>query len=130
MIEDAIRTKLLANTTLAGYIGTRIYPVYLPQDSAFPAITYQQIVNPEHHDIDVASPTYQFSVFALTFANMKAIVSEIYTALQREKGTWSTLTVIQGVYLDGRDLENPGNATDTTKIYGYAVDYKIVYRTK
>jgi hypothetical protein len=130
MIEDAIRTKLLANTTLAGYIGTRIYPTYLPQDAALPAIVYQQIDSPEHHDIDVAYPMYQFSIFGITYAAVKAIAAEIYTALQREKGTWSGHTIIQGIYKDGRDLFDINATPDTTKIYGYGVDYRIVYRTK
>jgi len=40
-VEARMRSALLANTTLAGLIGTRLYPVQFAQGFTTPAIAYQ-----------------------------------------------------------------------------------------
>lgn len=43
MIADSIFALLSADPGVAAIAGTRIYPMVLPDDAAFPAITYQQV---------------------------------------------------------------------------------------
>jgi hypothetical protein len=42
-IEEDLRAVLLADTNVAALIGTRVYPLMLPDDAATPAIIYQEI---------------------------------------------------------------------------------------
>lgn len=41
-IEQAVKTKLLADTGLTALIGTRLYPDTIQQGATFPALTYSQ----------------------------------------------------------------------------------------
>lgn len=43
MIETAIRSLLLADTTVAGLVGTRVYSGILPQRPTFPAIVLTKV---------------------------------------------------------------------------------------
>ena len=45
-IEVALRAWLLQDATLAGLVGTRIYPLLLPLDAPTPAITYALVSDP------------------------------------------------------------------------------------
>ena len=42
-IEEDLRELLLADVNVAALIGTRVYPLMLPDDAATPAIIYQEI---------------------------------------------------------------------------------------
>lgn len=42
-IEEDFRDALLADSNVSDLVGTRIYPLMLPDDAAVPAITYQEI---------------------------------------------------------------------------------------
>ncbi len=43
MIESAIRTRLLADATVAALVGTRVYTGKMPQDATFPLITLTKV---------------------------------------------------------------------------------------
>lgn len=43
MIEADLRTFLLSQPAISALVGTRFYPLRLPQGVAFPAITYQTV---------------------------------------------------------------------------------------
>ena len=50
-IEVALRDHLLADTTIAGMVGTRIYPLALPLNSLTPAISYSQVSDVGHRQV-------------------------------------------------------------------------------
>lgn len=123
MIEEAVRKKLLASQDLRNLVGDRIYVLKLPQNPTYPAVTFFKASNPRHHDLDIAYPRFQFDVWAASYEAAKNVADEIRKALQREKGDWSGIKVIQGVYLNEIDLYE-----DDTKIYHIVSDYKIIYK--
>ena len=43
MLEESICTKLLASTAVTALTSTRLYPIFLPQNTTYPAQTYQRI---------------------------------------------------------------------------------------
>jgi hypothetical protein len=122
-IEEAIRKKLIANNDLKAKIGERIYILKLPQNPTFPAVVYFKVSNPRHHDIDVAYPRFQFSIFAEKYSEAKEISDLIRGLLQREKGVFYGMPVIQGVYLNEVDFYE-----NDSELYHIASDYKIIYR--
>jgi len=42
-IEEAVNTRMLGFSALTSLVGTRIYPLVVPQDVAMPAVAYQKI---------------------------------------------------------------------------------------
>lgn len=52
MIEQLIYTELSTDAGLMAIIGSRVYPVVLPQAATFPALTYQVVSDVPEADMD------------------------------------------------------------------------------
>lgn len=63
-IEVALRAWLLQDATLAGLVGTRIYPLHLPLNAATPAITYALVSDPLQQAPGHYRQRIQFSIWA------------------------------------------------------------------
>jgi hypothetical protein len=63
-IEVALRAWLLQDATLAGLVGTRIYPLLLPLNAATPAITYALVSDPFQRAPGHYRQRIQFSIWA------------------------------------------------------------------
>jgi hypothetical protein len=124
MIGQELRTFLINYQNLNDLVGSRIYPMKLPQDPTFPAVTYHEISSPEHHDIPVAYPTYQFSCWAERYGEATEVAKQVKNALQRYKGMMGETRVKQGVYEGKQEIYEP-----ETGIYHFPVDVKIIYRS-
>jgi len=96
MIEDALRTKLLLNTTLTGLVADRIYVNEAPQSGAKPYIVYTVItIEPIYSARCVLDEvTIQYSVFAERYGQARSIVNLIRTDLERFNGLLSGISVV------------------------------------
>ncbi len=125
-IEECIKVVLAGDTGLDDIIDGRYYPMILPQVPTYPALTYTNISDVEHHDIDFAMPRFQFSCWAETYAEAKELKAQIKSIFQRRQepmGGTSVLRIVQGVYEGAIDLYDPG-----TETYHIPVDFKIIYK--
>ena len=125
-LEIALRAHLITEATAAG---SRIYPDILPQNPIYPAITYQQILNNSHHDIDIDFPRYQVTAWDPRRIAAMNLADEIDKALNRFKGILGAERVKQiakepspGVLFD-RDAGAAG-------IYYVPQDFKIIFYRK
>lgn len=123
MIEESLRTKILADSDVTDDIGQRLYILKLPQNPTYPTVTYFKVSNARHHDLDVAMPRYQIDVWAESYITARQVADNIRKALQRESGNWSGISVIQAVYEGETDLYE-----EDTELYHIAQDFKIIYR--
>lgn len=91
----AIETELYGYLTTApaatqAVIGTRLYPVVLPQSPTYPAATYQVIAEstPMAHDGpgDLRSDTIQVDCFAVTYAAARALARAVESDLNGYRG--------------------------------------------
>lgn len=123
MIEEALKAKVLVSSDVTNDISSRLYLLKLPQNPTYPAVTYFKVSNSRHHDLNIAMPRYQFSVWGTDYKIVRRIANNIRLALQREKGVWSGISVIQAVYLGETDFYE-----NDTKLYQVAQDYKIIYK--
>lgn len=122
MIELSIKNKLLARSEIVALVSTRIYYSILPQNPVLPAISFFKVSNYRPHDLDIALPRFQFDSWSTTYAQATQIANEIRLALQREKGTWTGMSIIQGIYLNEEMFYE-----NDTKIYHIASDFNIIY---
>lgn len=94
---QAIYAKLIATTGVTDLVGTRIYPLELPQDVTYPAIRYQQVSGPRSHvmgaDTGTVDGRFQVDAFATTYSGAKALAAQIRLALSRWGGTAGGVTV-------------------------------------
>lgn len=125
-IEEGIVHKLKNTAGITAQVSTRIYPLVLPVSVTLPAITYQRIDTPREITHDqaaggLAMPRFQFTAWG-TFAEAKAIVKALRTALNGFRGTFgaSANTVrVYGVLADNeRDDYDPDSG-----LYWTTADY-------
>lgn len=131
LIEQALITFLLAQSTITTYTSTRIYQVQAPQDvtGTYMVVTKISGVRVGSHEGNshLAHPRFQFSVFSTSYANAKNCAAALQTALQGYSGTMGGaggVAVGNAVYEDENDFyeENGG-------LYQVACDY-IIWHTE
>ena len=125
-IEAALVAYIKTVAEITGLIGSgssaRIYPLKLPQNPAYPAVTYQVISSPRHHDIEVAYPRIQYTSFARTYGQAKELADLLRLNLQRLKGVLSGVPIKQIEYINSIDFYQ-----DDAGVYFIPQDFKIIY---
>ncbi len=131
-LEEGLYAYLSGVSALTALVGKRIYPVVLPPNVVYPAVTYQRISGPRIHtmgnDPGLAYPRIQVSCWYRDisdpqkgYGQVKAVAEQVRLALQNQKSTtWGSVT-IQAVLFDGdNDLYDPD-----TQVHQVALDFII-----
>src|SRR5574344_1984383 len=121
LIDEAIRAILLANSTVSGLVGTRIYPLQLPLECSFPALTYSF---PSDVYRRVARPArLQVDCWAEDFTQCKNLKNAVETALDGYSGT------VLGINIEGIFPISPYDLpVDETGLFHIPYDFKVLYR--
>lgn len=142
-IYKALRAFLLADAPLAAVLGTRIYPIKLPQNPTFPAVTIQQISGFRYGHLrgpaSLARPRYQIDAWTHARSSASAFEEcqvlgglllsrlEAYSGMMADTST-SPVSVYQVwvEFIDDRELfEEDINGG----FYRYSADYFIWWQT-
>jgi hypothetical protein len=125
-VEAVLVTYLKSIGEITDLIGTgdgaRIYPLALPQKPDYPAVTYQVISSPRHHDMDVAYPRIQYTTFTRTYGQAKELAGILRLHLQRFKGMLSGVHIKQIQYINAVEFYQ-----DDAGVYYIPQDFKIIY---
>lgn len=125
MIESALRAALLEDSTVAGLVGARIYPLVLPQNPTLPAIVYQRISAPPD-PLSLDGPggrlrtRVQLGLWASTWSGSRTLAAAVREVLHG----WSGIG-------DGQDVMLIAEANETddyepeTKLYRVVADYYV-----
>lgn len=116
-------TWLLANTDIKALVDSRIYPIILPQNPAYPAMTYEKISGAGHHNINFAFPRYQLSCFGKTYGAARGLADVVRWEMQRFKGLFGTVAIKQIVLAGEVELYDAAAA-----VYYVALDFKILHK--
>lgn len=85
-MQAALRARLIANGGLSALVGSRIYWVNRPANSALPAIRLQTISDPREETLtgyrDLRETRVQCDCFALTYAESRSLAGLVVTALE------------------------------------------------
>ena len=80
-MAEYIPAVLGTDATLAALVGSRIYPLVRPQNSALPAITYQRISAPRvtSHggDSGLTNPRYQFNCWSDSYLEARSMAERL-----------------------------------------------------
>lgn len=125
MIEVAIVDLITKNSGIIALIGDRIYPLRLPQDVIFPAMTYSVISNPEGHITHWGNPRIQLDVFSERFLEGRDISTRIKNLLRGYSGIDNTnaVKIKQIVFINWQDIPEMDN------LYRVSMDFKILNET-
>lgn len=127
VLEDGIYSYLSGYGALVAKVGTRVYPVRFPQETALPCVVFQRIDTPREltHDTlgataTLAHPRFQFEVWAETHKAGKEIVDILRAALNGKSGDVGGVTIRAALV----DNENVEWNTDF-ELYRFQADYII-----
>ena len=87
--EGAIRAAILGSAPVTALVGTRVYPMMLPQGPTFPAIVYQRISTVPDMLVDgpgFAPIRMQLSMWATTCDGARTLADAVVTALHGYHG--------------------------------------------
>ena len=125
-IEAVLTSYIKTVAEITAIIGAgdeaRIYPLKLPQKPTYPAVTYQVISSPRHHDMDFAYPRIQYTAFARTYSQAKELAEYLRLHLQRLKGVLSGVHIKQIEYINLVEFFQRD-----ARIYYITQDFKIIY---
>jgi hypothetical protein len=95
--ETFLYARLIANATVAGYVGSRIYPTLAPMGSAMPHITYQRIAVSREPALNgpTGSPviTVQITIFGTSYIDLKQIARAVRLSVDGYTGTYGNVTI-------------------------------------
>lgn len=121
--ESALRNWIVSDVTVAALIGTRCYPVELPQIPTLPAVTLTRISYAPKDEIPYPTVRIQATSWATTNGGARALAQAIEDAASKRKGTSLGMTVIYASVLNNLDLHDPETGYHTVP-----VDFKVTYK--
>ena len=90
-MRDNFRALLLSDSDISAQVGTRVYPVKLPQNPTYPAITYQVISNQSEKLLEgpdrIRRARIQIDVWAATISSCQTITNFVRTLLDGQDNT-------------------------------------------
>lgn len=97
--EAVLRAALVGDGTLAGEIGTRIYPVIAPASATLPFVTWRRagIQRSQTLGLPVGVPrlSVEYSIYAATYETAREVADRMRAVLDGYGGTVDNVTVKQ-----------------------------------
>lgn len=126
MIEDALRTKVLSDGTIAGLVGSRYEPGVLPQDPTYPSFVAVKVSDVDEGDLsgtaDIVRARIQLTSWDTTYAGARALSELVRVLIDGTTGTWS------GIKIGSARIENDADAfSDEPAIFGRRMDIMLLY---
>ena len=125
-IESGLRTHLLADGDVAALVVARVYPLKLPQEPTYPALTYEIVSDIPYrglsgdHDKEVIRA--RIHCWAETFAGATDLARKVRTAVADFSGTMGTTAVASVKFETWSDLFE-----DTAEVYRRVADFMITH---
>ena len=127
-IETAFRAIMAEDETIAAIVADRIYPVWIPQKAALPAIVYQQIAGSRVGMMKVSSlahPRFQVLATASTYRVARELAEAVRKALSGYSGTVN-MRQIQAINLiDEGDIPSQMAGVDVLEAYSKRMDFEV-----
>lgn len=91
-LETEIYSRLSGYANLTAIVGTKIYPLLLPQEVALPAVTYFKVSDIPVHamgsDADIKTARFQISCWAEKYEEVKSVEVQVKAALSRYRSAF------------------------------------------
>ena len=121
--------NLLSNHAgVSGVVSGRIYPVKLPQDPTYPAVTYFRVSGLRHsvmgNDTGIVEKRVQISSWAESYAAVNGLAEQVRDAMQRTRGTFAGVEILD-IFMEG---DGPEIWEDAVGAYQAITDCNVIYR--
>lgn len=130
--SKALRARLIADATMTGLVGNRIYPGRAPQKPTMPYIVYHRISTVRAATLDtgnakVPEVRIQCDVIASSQSEVETVLSRMRVVMDNFRGTSSGVTVL-GVSVDDEQDQPEFYEGSDTVFYHSSLDFSIIYR--
>ncbi len=129
MLEEDLETYLRANAGLANVVGQKVFPMIVPDDESYPALTYQVISRQNEHSLTGASgleyPRIQFGCWARDYAVAKRVRNALVDCMDGFRGTMGSTDLV-ALKEDERDTIEPAAGNRKQRALGVLVDFFIL----
>lgn len=126
-LEKALAAHLASGVTA---VGSRVYPMVIPQNAALPCITYQRISTPRQYVMGssdvVTNARMQIDCWGSSYSSAKTVAESVLTALNQQMGDLGTGAKKFTVLVSLADSESDGYEPDTGR-YRVRIDFRIMY---
>lgn len=125
--EQVVRELLLADPAVSGAVGTRVYPLMVPERAPLPAITYQRISTVpirDLHGVAYVETRIRVTAWAERYGTARTLGEAVAAALTRGPVT-AGVRLIDLIAIAAADELGP-----TAGIAGAAVDVRVVHDTE
>ena len=130
-IGKTLRLKLVADSTVTNLVGSRIYPLTLPQGVTLPAIRYQRITGTSDPHLGgttgLAVATIQFDCVGTTYAKAEQVRDAVRESLEAYRGTVNGVKITSVRATNHSDFfDAPVHANDVG-FYQLMSDYEVYF---
>lgn len=119
-LEASIFTALTGASGVSAIVGSRVYPLVIPQGAALPAVTYTRISGPLEMSLSggagLESVRVQIDAWATSYAAVKDLAAELRSAML-------SATAFQVASVSDRDLFE-----DETSVFRVSTDFTVWHR--
>lgn len=127
-VEAAVFNLLSSDAGVSGVVSNRIYPVKLPQDPTYPALTYFRVSALRHsvmgNDTGIAEKRVQVSSWAKLYSEVNNLAERVRDAMQRTRGTFAGVEILD-IFMEG---DGPEIWEDAVGAYQAITDCNVIYR--
>lgn len=129
--EKVIRYRLNNYAGVTALVASRIYPVVLPQEPTYPAITFSlvssQRIEGTWTNPGMARARFQITCWASTFDSVSGLAEQVRLALERY-GTAVAGTTIAGVTVYDIHMGSEAHAYEPTlDAFAQSIDFTVVH---
>jgi hypothetical protein len=108
MIEKAIYSILTGDSDVSALVGTRVYPVNIPQNPTYPLVSFSRVSGNRVASMSGASsismPRFEIGCFADTYSAVKTLAGKVRSVLFGYSGTIAGV-IVYSVLLES-DTDN------------------------
>lgn len=114
-IRKWIKLKVENSTELTALVGTRVYPVLIPQNGIYPAIAYrvkEEPINIKGHISGMDIITVQFNIWAVEIGaaeNISMALRSVFSTIENE--------TLDGVMVQGTEWQESTDGVDEMNEY-------------
>lgn len=131
-IEKAIVSILSNASAVTGIVGSRIFPLFVPQPAKdnLPAITYQQISGPRDHVMSgptgLVNARFQINCWSKTYKGLREFANAVRTTLDGYSGTVLGTVIQNNVkLLDEGDVPSIKPENEELSSFGKRLDFEF-----
>lgn len=131
-LESEVYSYLSSQTAITNIVGTRIYPLVMPESGTYPALVYSLVPSSYQHRLSgsngIAEARFQFDALTTSLSESDALIEAVRQALQGYQGTLDQDECISSVLNTVQDLtQTPVDGSDN-RIYRKMADFTLRIR--